>query len=330
MTRPITLAAGQWGDLPLEELCKIVSGFGLDGLELVCNENMFDVEKAAVSKTYCDDLHEMLEKYNLQMWAVSAALIGQCVGDLYDRRLDNFAPQKYAGKPEEIRAWAIDTMMKVPAACKNYGMTIVTGFLGSPIWKFFYSFPQTTEEMVEEGFQEIARLWIPILDEFQRNEIQFAFEVHPTEIAYDYYTTQRLFKTLNDHPAFGLNFDPSHLIWQGVNPAVFLQDFSSHMFHVHLKDAAVVYDGRTGILGSHLPFGSTRRAWNFRSLGHGHVNFEEIIRILNETGYDGPLSIEWEDNGMDRLFGLEEAVKFARKINFPASGIEFDSALKNQ
>lgn len=329
MTRPITLAAGQWGDLPLEKLCRFVSGFGIEGLELVCNENMFDVEKAAISQTYCDDLYELLEKYNLKTWAVCAALVGQCVGDLYDRRLDNFAPAKYAGKPEDIRSWAIDYMMKVPTACKNYGIDIVTGFLGSPIWKYFYSFPQTTEEMVEDGFNEIARLWTPIFDEFQKNNIRFAFEVHPTEIAFDYYTTQRLFKKLNYHSAFGLNFDPSHLLWQGVNPTVFLQDFAEHVFHVHLKDAAVVYDGRTGILGSHLPFGSTRRAWNFRSLGHGDVNFEEIIRVLNEIGYDGPLSIEWEDNGMDRSFGLEEAVKFARKINFPPSSIDFDAALKN-
>ncbi len=328
MNRPITLATGQWGDLPLEELCELTGSLGFDGLEIAVSESVLSIEKAASSKEYCEERLEILHSHGLKMWAICAALAGQCVGDLYDPRLDNFAPARFAGKPEEIRKWAIDFMMQVPTACNNLGVSIVTGFLGSPIWKFFYSFPQTTEEMIEEGYDRIVSLWTPILDEFQRKNVKFAFEVHPTEIAFDYYSTQRLLKKMNGHPAFGLNFDPSHLIWQGVNPTVFLQDFAPYVFHVHMKDASVSYDGRRGILGSHLPFGSTKRAWNFRSLGHGDVNFEEIIRELNAMQYTGPLSIEWEDNGMDRIFGLREAISFVRRINFPPSEIEFDAAIK--
>lgn len=328
MNRPITLATGQWGDLPLEELCELTGSLGFDGLEIAVSESVLSIEKAASSKEYCEERLEILHSHGLKMWAICAALAGQCVGDLYDPRLDNFAPARFAGKPEEIRKWAIDFMMQVPTACNNLGVSIVTGFLGSPIWKFFYSFPQTTEEMIEEGYDRIVSLWTSILDEFQRKNVKFAFEVHPTEIAFDYYSTQRLLKKMNGHPAFGLNFDPSHLIWQGVNPTVFLQDFAPYVFHVHMKDASVSYDGRRGILGSHLPFGSTKRAWNFRSLGHGDVNFEEIIRELNAMQYTGPLSIEWEDNGMDRIFGLREAISFVRRINFPPSEIEFDAAIK--
>ncbi len=328
MNRPITLATGQWGDLPLEELCELTGSLGFDGLEIAVSESVLSIEKAASSKEYCEERLEILHSHGLKMWAICAALAGQCVGDLYDPRLDNFAPARFAGKPEEIRKWAIDFMMQVPTACNNLGVSIVTGFLGSPIWKFFYSFPQTTEEMIKEGYDRIVSLWTPILDEFQRKNVKFAFEVHPTEIAFDYYSTQRLLKKMNGHPAFGLNFDPSHLIWQGVNPTVFLQDFAPYVFHVHMKDASVSYDGRRGILGSHLPFGSTKRAWNFRSLGHGDVNFEEIIRELNAMQYTGPLSIEWEDNGMDRIFGLREAISFVRRINFPPSEIEFDAAIK--
>ncbi len=328
MNRPITLATGQWGDLPLEELCELTGSLGFDGLEIAVSESVLSIEKAASSKEYCEERLEILHSHGLKMWAICASLAGQCVGDLYDPRLDNFAPARFAGKPEEIRKWAIDFMMQVPTACNNLGVSIVTGFLGSPIWKFFYSFPQTTEEMIEEGYDRIVSLWTPILDEFQRKNVKFAFEVHPTEIAFDYYSTQRLLKKMNGHPAFGLNFDPSHLIWQGVNPTVFLQDFAPYVFHVHMKDASVSYDGRRGILGSHLPFGSTKRAWNFRSLGHGDVNFEEIIRELNAMQYTGPLSIEWEDNGMDRIFGLREAISFVRRINFPPSEIEFDAAIK--
>ena len=315
-------------DLPLEELCELTGSLGFDGLEIAVSESVLSIEKAASSKEYCEERLEILHSHGLKMWAICAALAGQCVGDLYDPRLDNFAPARFAGKPEEIRKWAIDFMMQVPTACNNLGVSIVTGFLGFPIWKFFYSFPQTTEEMIEEGYDRIVSLWTPILDEFQRKNVKFAFEVHPTEIAFDYYSTQRLLKKMNGHPAFGLNFDPSHLIWQGVNPTVFLQDFAPYVFHVHMKDASVSYDGRRGILGSHLPFGSTKRAWNFRSLGHGDVNFEEIIRELNAMQYTGPLSIEWEDNAMDRIFGLKEAISFVRRINFPPSEIEFDAAIK--
>ena len=327
--RDLTLMTGQWGDLPLKEICGIARDAGLDGLELAINRNHFDLDRAS-SPAYRQELLETLDAYGLKCYAVCGGVVGQCVGDAYDPRLDNFAPERYAGKPEEIRKWAIDSMMRLPEACSACGVHIVTGFLGSPIWKMWYSFPQTTESMIEEGYDLIARLWTPILDQFQRCGVRFAFEVHPTEIAFDYYSTQRLFEKLNHHPAFGLNFDPSHLLWQGMNPAVFLRDFAPHVFHVHLKDVSVVLDGRSGILGSYLPFGSTRRAWNFRSLGHGDVDFEQLIRILNENGYDGPLSIEWEDNGMDRLYGLREAVQFARKLDFEPSTIDFDASIKTE
>ena len=205
---------------------------------------------------------------------------------------------------------------------------MVTGFLGSPIWKYLYSFPPTSDEMIEAGYQKIVDLWTPIFDEFDAAGIKFALEVHPTEIAYDYYTTCKLFEVFDRRPTLGLNFDPSHLVWQGMEAHVFISDFPDRIYHVHMKDAAVTLDGRTGIIGSHLPFGDLRRGWNFRSLGHGDVNFEEIIRHLNSIGYGGPLSVEWEDNGMDREFGAAESVDFVKSINFAPSDIAFDGDMK--
>jgi sugar phosphate isomerase/epimerase len=202
--------------------------------------------------------------------------------------------------------------------------------MGSPIWKYWYSFPQTTKEMIDAAFKEIVRLWSPIFDEFDRQGVKFALEVHPTEIAFDYYTAQRLLKEFDYRPTLGFNFDPSHLQWQGVNPVLFLRDFADRIYHVHMKDAAVTLDGRAGILGSHLEFGDTRRGWNFRSLGHGDVDFENIIRELNAIAYQGPLSVEWEDSGMDREYGAREACEFVRKIDFPPSEVAFDSALKKE
>jgi len=202
--------------------------------------------------------------------------------------------------------------------------------MGSPVWKYWYSFPQTTEKMIDDAFREIVKLWTPIFDEFDKCGIKFALEVHPTEIAFDYYTAERLLKEFKNRKTLGFNFDPSHLLWQGVTPHIFLRDFASKIYHVHMKDVAVVLDGKAGILGSHITFGDTRRGWNFRSLGHGDVDFENIIRELNSMNYKGPLSVEWEDSGMDRDYGAAEACSFVRNICFAPSTMAFDKALKTE
>jgi sugar phosphate isomerase/epimerase len=221
--------------------------------------------------------------------------------------------------------------MKATArAARALGCGVVTGFMGSPIWKAWYSFPPTTEEMVEAGFRRILKLWTPILDEFDSCGLKFGLEVHPTEIAFDLYTAARLLETFKRRPTLGFNFDPSHLLWQGLEPHLFIREFPDRIFHVHVKDAAVTLDGKSGILGSHLPFGDLRRGWNFRSPGHGDVDFESIIRELNAAGYVGPLSVEWEDNGMDREFGAKEAREYVASINFAPSSIAFDKDMRTR
>jgi len=328
--RLVTLCTCQWADLPFEELCFLASKMGYEGLEIACWGNGIDLDKAVTDDAYVQYIKDTLKKNNLECHAIAAHIIGQCVGDAPDPRLNNFAPPALADKPDEIRAWAIDAMKKAPVAAKRLGAYVVTGFTGSPIWKYLYSFPQTTEQMVEEGFDEIVSLWSPIMDEFRRQGIKFALEVHPSEIAFDYYSTKKLLEKFKDYPEFGLNFDPSHLLWQGVTPHLFLGDFIDRVYHVHMKDAAVTLDGRSGLLGSHIDFGDLRRGWNFRSLGHGDVDFESIIRVLNAGGYEGPLSVEWEDSGMDRIDGATEAAAFVKKTDFKASDIKFDDAISNK
>lgn len=328
MARPVTLFTGQWADLAFEDICKKASEWGYDGLEIACWGDHMVPQKGASDMNYINEKLAILKKYNLQCHALGAHLAGQCVGDDWDERLDSFAPDACKGDPAAIRNWAIQEMINTAKAAKNMGCYVVTGFLGSPIWKYLYSFPPTTDEMIEAGYQKIVDLWTPIFDEFDAAGIQFALEVHPTEIAYDYYTTCKLFEVFDRRPTLGINFDPSHLVWQGMEPHVFISDFPDRIYHVHMKDAAVTLDGRTGIIGSHLPFGDLRRGWNFRSLGHGDVNFEEIIRNLNAIGYTGPLSVEWEDNGMDREFGAAESVDFVKSINFAPSDIAFDGDMK--
>lgn len=327
MARRVTLFTGQWADLSLEEMCKTAKDMGYEGLE-IATWGQIDVSKAARDMTYVQEIKAMLNKYDLSCDALGAHLTGQCVGDLYDKRLDGFVPKDIAGDPKAIRLWAIEEMKDTAKAAKALGCSVVTGFMGSAVWKYWYSFPQTTEEMIQEAFEEQVTLWSPIFDVFDECGVKFALEVHPTEIAFDYYTTKRLLETFDYRETLGLNFDPSHLIWQGVNPTIFLQDFIERIYHVHMKDTMMNLDGKTGILGSHLAFGDMRRGWNFVSLGHGDVDFDKIIRVLNEANYKGPLSVEWEDSGMDRIFGATEACDFVKRINFSPSTFAFDDALK--
>ncbi|MBN1553946.1 MAG: sugar phosphate isomerase/epimerase [Phycisphaerae bacterium] len=325
MARKVTLFTGQWADLPIETMCELAADMGYDGLELACWGDHFDVDQAAGSKTYCNNLRALLKKYHLGCWAISHHLAGQLVCDPNtDSRSDAFAPKSTHGKPEAKRKWAVETMKKCAAAAKNFGVKVVNGFTGSPIWHAVYAFPPISQADIDKGFAYFAKMWTPILNTFKANGVRFALEVHPTEIAFDIYSAERALKAIKNHPAFGFNFDPSHLHWQGVDPVVFLRRFAKRIFHVHMKDATVMLDGTSGILGSHFDLGDPRCGWMFRSLGRGEVNFEEIIRCLNQMRYKGPLSVEWEDAGMDRVQGATEACDFVRNVDFEPSAIAFD------
>ena len=331
MARPVTLFTGQWADLPLKELARKAAAWGYDGLELACWGDHLELDKAASDEKYCRKQLEILEKNNLQVFAISNHLAGQLVCDLNnDSRSDGFAPADCAGDAEKKRLWAVESMKNSARAAKNLGLKVVNGFTGSPIWHMLYSFPPVSEEMIEEGFAYFAEMWNPILDVFDECGVKFALEVHPTEIAFDIITARRALKTVGNRETFGFNFDPSHLYWQMVDPVFFLNEFPDRIYHTHMKDAALQLDGRTGILGSHLDFGQAERGWDFRSLGRGDVNFEEIIRTLNHIGYNGPLSVEWEDSGMNRELGAKEALEFLRKVDFEPSAVAFVSAFETE
>ena len=326
--RPITIFTGQWADLTLEEMCKTASEIGYEGLELATWGNHINPKKAAEDKSYIKQIKDTLEKYDLKAHAISAHLCGQLVGDVFDKRHNGFAPAAVADDPEAMRDWAVQEVKYIIQAAENLGIEIITGFTGSPIWNYWYSFPQTSEEMIEEGYSTIVKRWAPLFDEMDKYGKKFALEVHPTEIAYDYYTFERLLKAFDYRKTLGMNFDPSHLVWQGIKPHLMIREMPDRVYHVHIKDASVTLDGLTGILGSHIEFGKTRRGWNFRSPGRGEVDFSAIIRELNEIGYNGPLAVEWEDSGMDRLEGAAEAFEFVKKINIMPFTGSFDDAMK--
>lgn len=327
MPRPVTLFTGQWADLPMETMCKKAAEFGYDGLELACWGDHIELDKADSQPDYCTKKKELLAKHGLKVWAISNHLSGQLTLDPNDdERSDAFAPAECHGDPEAKRAWAIEAQKVAARAARKLGVDVVCGFTGSPIWHLIYSFPPVPAKMIEDGFKLLAEVWNPILDIYAEEGVKFALEVHPTEIAFDIITAKRTLEALDNRKEFGFNFDPSHFHWQGVDPVRFIQEFGDRIYHVHMKDAIITLDGKSGILSSYLNFDQPGRGWNFRSLGRGDVDFEGIIRELNHIGYQGPLSVEWEDAAMDREHGAVEACEFVRNMDFPPSERIFDEA----
>lgn len=328
MGRPITLFTGQWADLPLESMARKTKDFGYDGIELACWGDHFEVDKALSDSGYCARVRDLLERNELQCHAISAHLVGQAVLDNIDERHKAILPAYVwgDGDPAGVNKRAAEELKNTARAAQKLGVSVVNGFTGSSIWHLNYSFPPVPPSMIDDGFKLLAERFHPILDVFGECGVKFALEVHPTEIAFDLFTAERTLKALDHREEFGFNFDPSHLYWQAVDPVEFIRAFPDRIYHVHVKDAATTLNGRTGILASHLKFGDPRRGWDFRSPGRGGVNFGEIIRALNNIGYKGPLSVEWEDSGMDREFGAREACEFLREHDFVPSTRAFDSA----
>ena len=331
MSRPVTLFTGQWADLPFETICRKAKEFGYDGLELACWGDHFEVDKA--TQSYCDQKLGILKKYGLKVFAISSHLVGQAVCDNIDARHKDIVPGYVwgDGDPEGVRQRASQELIRTAEAAKRLGVDVVNGFTGSSIWHLVYAFPPVTPGMIEEGFADFARRWTPILDRFRELGVRFALEVHPTEIAFDIVSAERAIMSLDGHPAFGFNYDPSHLGYQGVDYLAFIYKFADRIFHVHMKDAGwSPYPTEAGVFGGYTSFGDRKRYWDFRSLGHGNIDFREIVRALNRIQYSGPLSVEWEDSGMDREHGAREACEYVRKVDFPPSELAFDAAFDKE
>jgi sugar phosphate isomerase/epimerase len=330
MARPITLFTGQWADLTLDDLAGKAASFGFEGLELACWGDHFEVDRAVAEPDYAAGRRELLERHGLGCWSIGNHLVGQAVCDPIDARHKGVLPPEVwgDGDPEGVRTRAAERMKDTARAAAAFGVPVVTGFTGSPIWHQLYSFPPNDWAQIERGYQDFAERWGPIIDVFDTEGVRFALEVHPTEIAYDFVTTRKALAAIDRREGFGINLDPSHFIPQFLDPAAFATEFADRIYHVHVKDSQVMLDGRRSILGSHIDFGEADRGWTFVSPGHGDVDFEALFRVLNRIGYDGPLSVEWEDSGMDREWGAADAVSFLRQTDFAPSSVAFDAAFQ--
>lgn len=332
MSRPVTLFTGQWADLPFADVVQLAAEWGYDGLEIACWGDHLDVWRAATDDAYVQAKLNLLAAHGLHVFAISNHLKGQAVcDDPIDARHRDMLPDVVwgDGDAEGVRRRAAEEMRLTARVAARMGVSTVVGFSGSAIWKYVAMFPPVGADVIEAGFRDFADRWNPILDVFEEVGVRFALEVHPGEIAYDYWSTRRTLEAIEHRPSFGINWDPSHMIWQGVDPASFLWDFRDRIFHVDCKDTKLHFDGRNSRLSSHLPWGDPRRGWDFVSTGRGDVPWEQCFRTLNQIGYPGPISIEWEDAGMDRLQGAPEALSFVRRTLAALPSAAFDAAFSS-
>ncbi|MFV0251976.1 MAG: sugar phosphate isomerase/epimerase family protein [Beutenbergiaceae bacterium] len=333
-THPVTLFTGQWVDLTLDEVAGHAASWGYDGLEIACSGEHLDVWRAAEDDAYLAERRDLLDRHGLEVWALSNHLKGQAVcDDPIDFRHQPIVGSRVwgDGAAEGVRQRAAEELKLTAKVARKLGVDTVVGFTGSKIWQYVAMFPPVPGDVIDAGYEDFANRWNPILDVFDGEGVRFAHEVHPGEIAYDYWTTVRALEAIDHREAFGLNWDPSHMMWQGIDPVGFISDFADRIYHVDCKDTRIRQpNGRSGVLSSHLPWGDPHRRWDFVSTGHGDVPWEDSFRALAAIGYDGPISVEWEDAGMDRLHGAAEAVTYVRSLLWPPATAAFDAAFSNQ
>ncbi|MFL5327340.1 MAG: sugar phosphate isomerase/epimerase family protein [Gemmataceae bacterium] len=320
MPRPIILFSGPFADLPLEELAGRASSWSYAGLELAIWGDHLDIHRLLDDSDYATRKLACLSTHELQAPVIAAHRLSQALGDVIDERHRDLVPEHVWGNgdPAGVRRRAVDEMVATIRAAQRLGASAVSGFTGSPIWSYVVGHPGPSAEQVERAFHDFAATWHPILDVCHETGVRFACEVHPGQLAFDFYSSERLLDSIDRRPEFGFCVDPAHLHWQGVDPAAFVRHFGERVYHVHLRDVAILLNGRSGLLNSYFSSGDSRRGWEFRAPGRGGVDWENFMRALNAVGYDGPLSVDFHDAGLDRDFGAAEAAKFARQLDFPS------------
>jgi sugar phosphate isomerase/epimerase len=321
MPRPVLLFSGQWADLPFEELAQKLGDWGYQGLELCCWGDHFEVQRALSEDGYCQHKLDLLARHDLHVPILGGYRIGQAVCDRIEPRHRRILPDYVwgDGEPHGVQERATAEMLALVQAAQKLGVGAISAFTGSSLWPGVMGYPANNADEVQEGLRDFAHRFEPILDACGEAGIRFALEVHPGQVAFDLYSAEMVLEAVDGREEFGFTFDPSHFHWQGIDPVEFLRRFPDRIFHVHVKDQALTLNGRSGILNSYQPYGDARRGWEFRSPGHGGIDWEAIIRALNAIHYDGPLCVEWNDAGMNRDYGAEEACKFVKRLDFEPS-----------
>lgn len=309
----------------LAGLAQWASALGYKALQMPCNHPLiFDLPRAATSQTYCDEVTGLLANYGLQISELSTHLEGQLIAvhPAHDRAFDGFAPAALHGDKEKRTAWAIQTVKLAAAASANLGLQAHATFSGSLAWPYLYPWPPHNPQLLSEAFSELARRWLPVLDEFERYGIDVCYEIHPGEDLHDGVTFERFLALVNNHPRCNILFDPSHLHLQHIDYLQFIDIYHQRIKAFHVKDAEYLPNGRSGVYGGYQRW--IDRAGRFRSPGDGQIDFPAIFSKLAQYDYAGWAVLEWECCLKEAETGAREGADFIRRHIIPVAERAFD------
>ncbi len=279
----------------LDSIARYMANLGYKGIQLpTWDSRVIDLQQAADSKTYCDELKGKLADIGVEITELSTHLQGQLVAvhPAYAPMFDGFGPAELAGKPTEQQAWAVNQLMLAAKASQNLGLTSHVSFTGALLWPFMYPWPQRPPGLVETGFTELGKRWKPILDAYEDAGVNIGYELHPGEDVHDGVTFEMFLAAVDNHPRAGINYDPSHFVLQCLDYLEFIDIYHERIYAFHVKDAEFNPSGRQGVYGGFQ--GWVERAGRFRSLGDGQVDFAGIFSKLAQYNYDGWAVLEWE------------------------------------
>lgn len=317
----------------LSAIAKWAASLGFVGIQIpTWDRRLFDLKKAAESRSYCDEVRQTASAAGVAVTELSTHLQGQLVAShpAYDALLDGFAPPELAGNAKAKQAWAVEQLKFAATASRNLGLTAHATFSGALAWPFFYPFPQRPAGLVHEAFAELGRRWLPILRSFDEVGVDVCFELHPGEDLHDGVTFERFLGAVSDHPRANILYDPSHMVLQQMDYLAFLDLYHQRVRAFHVKDAEYRPGGRSGVYGGYLEW--VDRAGRFRSLGDGQVDFKQIFSKLAQYDYPGWAVMEWECCLKHPEQGAAEGAPFIREHiirvtdrafdDFAASGVD--------
>lgn len=323
----IFLAQFMGDDVPfdnLENLAGWASGLGYKAIQLPCDPRLFDLDQAADSQAYCDDVSGLLAAHGLQISELSTHLQGQLVAvhPAYDALFDGFAAPHVRGNPAARQAWAADQLLRAARASRRLGLSACVSFSGALAWPYIYPWPQRPAGLVEEAFAELGRRWLPILDAFEDAGVDVCYELHPGEDLHDGVTFERFLDAVGGHKRANILYDPSHFMLQQLDYLAFIDIYHERIKAFHVKDAEFRPDGRQGVYGGYQ--GWVQRAGRFRSLGDGQIDFKAIFSKMAQYDYAGWAVLEWECALKHPEDGAREGAEFIRSHIIRVAERSFD------
>jgi sugar phosphate isomerase/epimerase len=323
----IFLAQFMGDDVPFDNLAHLAgwaAGLGFKGIQVPCDPRLIDLEKAAASDAYCDELRETADRAGVAITELSTHLQGQLVAvhPAYDTLFDGFAAPHVRGNPAARTGWAIAQMKLAAQASRRLGLSTHVSFSGALAWPYLYPWPQRPAGLVEAAFDELARRWTPILDAFDAAGVDVCYELHPGEDLHDGVTFERFLALLKQHPRANILYDPSHFVLQQLDYLAFIDIYHERIKAFHVKDAEFRPTGKQGVYGGYS--GWVERAGRFRSLGDGQIDFGAIFSKMAQFDFPGWAVLEWECALKHPHDGAREGAEFIRRHIIRVAGHAFD------